>query len=88
MTTEGHRRQARRRPPRHPTNAKRAYFGADRIIDTIRQALVMLDRKLRVISANRAFYRTFNVIPEETIGRYLADVGDHRLDVPAPSNPV
>ena len=58
-------------------------MGADRIIDTIRQALVVLDQKLRVISVNRAFYRAFNVIPEETIGQHLADVGDHRLDVPA-----
>jgi two-component system CheB/CheR fusion protein len=58
-------------------------LGADRIIDTIRQALVVLDQKLRVIYVNRAFYRAFNVIPEETIGQHLADVGDHRLDVPA-----
>ena len=83
MTAEGHRRQARRRPPRHPTNAKRAYSGADRIIDTIRQALVVLDQKQHVISVNRAFYRVFNVIPEQTIGQHIADVGDHRLDVPA-----
>ena len=58
-------------------------MGADRIIDTIRQALVVLDQELRVISVNRAFYRAFNVIPEQTIGQHLADVGDHRLDVPA-----
>jgi two-component system CheB/CheR fusion protein len=58
-------------------------LGADRIIDTIRQALVVLDHELRVIYVNRAFYRAFNVIPEQTIGQHLADVGDHRLDVPA-----
>ena len=58
-------------------------MGADRIIDTIRQALVVLDQELRVIYVNRAFYRAFNVIPEQTIGQHLADVGDHRLDVPA-----
>ena len=59
------------------------HSGPDRIIDAIRQALVVLDEKLRVIAANRAFYRAFDVMPEETIGRHLADVGDHRLDVPA-----
>lgn len=58
-------------------------MGADRIIDTIRQALVVLDQKLRVISVNRAFCRAFNVIPEQTIGQHLADVDEHRLDVPA-----
>src|SRR5579872_1342423 len=83
MATERHRRRARRRPARHPANAKRAYLGADRIIDTIRQALVVLDQELRVIYVNRAFYRAFNVIPEQTIGQHLADVCDRRLDVPA-----
>ena len=86
MTTGRHRRQGRRRAgagtPRL-ANAKRAHSSPDRIIDTIRQALVVLDEKLRVISANRAFYRAFAVMPEETIGQHLADVGDHRLDVPA-----
>ena len=59
-------------------NARRAYSSPDRIIDAIRQALVVLDEKLRVISANRAFYRAFAVMPEETIGQHLTDVGDHR----------
>ncbi|WP_333909345.1 PAS domain-containing protein [Bradyrhizobium sp. CCBAU 11434] len=43
----------------------------------------MLDQQLRAIFVNRAFDRAFNVIPEQTIGQHLADVGDHRLDVPA-----
>jgi two-component system, chemotaxis family, CheB/CheR fusion protein len=58
-------------------------LGADRIVDTIRQALVVLDQSLHVVFVNRAFYRTFNVVPEQTIGQHLAYVGDHRLDVPA-----
>ena len=64
-------------------DARRDYSAPDRIIDAIRQALIVLDEKLRVISANRAFYRAFAVTPEETVGRHLADVGDHRLDEPA-----
>jgi two-component system, chemotaxis family, CheB/CheR fusion protein len=83
VPADRHRPQFGGRPPPHPVNAKRVRLGVDRIIDTIRQALVVLDEKLRVISVNRAFCRTFNVIPENTIGHYLADVGDHRLDVPA-----
>ncbi|MGC2462408.1 MAG: histidine kinase dimerization/phospho-acceptor domain-containing protein, partial [Steroidobacteraceae bacterium] len=69
--------------PPHLANARRAYSGPDRVIDIIRQALIVLDDKLRIISANRAFYRAFAVMPEETVGQHLADVGDHRLDVPA-----
>ena len=63
--------------------ARRNYSDPGRIIDTIRQALIVLDEKLRVIFANRAFYRAFNIMPERTIGHHLADVGDHRLVVTA-----
>ena len=41
--------------------AARAY--SDSIIDTIRQPLVVLDEELRVVSANRSFYRTFALDP-------------------------
>lgn len=69
--------------PSHLPNAGRANSNRDRIIDAIRQALIVLDDETRVVAANRAFYRAFGVIPEDTIGRHLADVGDHRLAVPA-----
>ena len=42
---------------------------------------MVLTEKLRIVYANRAFYRAFAVTPEETIGHHLADIGDHRLDV-------
>ena len=87
MTTGRHRRQGRKRAavpvPPHLADARSAYSSPDRIIDAIRQALIVLDEKLRVIFANRAFYRAFAVMPEETVGQHIADVGDHRLDVPA-----
>lgn len=87
MRTRGHGRQGRRRAtapaPPHLANTRRASLSPDRIVDTIRQALIVFDEKLHVIAANRAFYRAFAVMPEETIGQHFADVGDHRLDVPA-----
>jgi two-component system CheB/CheR fusion protein len=58
------------------------YSRPNRIIDIIRPALIVLDEKLRVISANRAFYRAFAVTPEEAVGQHLVDVGSHRLDMP------
>jgi two-component system, chemotaxis family, CheB/CheR fusion protein len=51
-----------------------------RVIDAIRRPLILLDEKLRVTFANRAFYRTFAVTAEETIGQHLTAAGDHRLD--------
>jgi two-component system CheB/CheR fusion protein len=87
MTAGRYRRQGRGRtsvpPPPRLADAMHAYSGPDRIINTIRQSLVVLDEKQRIIFANRAFYRLFAVIPEKTIGQHLVDVGDHRLDVPA-----
>lgn len=87
MKTGRHGRRGRGRAampvPSHLANAGRANSSRDRIIDAIRQALIVLDDETRVVAANRAFYRAFGVIPEDTIGRHLADVGDHRLAVPA-----
>ena len=60
--------------------AARAY--SDSIIDTIRQPLVVLDEELRVVSANRSFYRTFALAPEGTVGRMLGLAGDGRLEIP------
>lgn len=56
---------------------------ADEILDTVREALLILDDKLEVISANRSFYRTFGVTPPETIGRRIYDLGNGQWDVPA-----
>jgi two-component system, chemotaxis family, CheB/CheR fusion protein len=55
---------------------------SESIIDTIRQPLVVLDERLRVVSANRSFYRTFALAPEETVGRMLELAGDGRLEIP------
>ncbi len=42
---------------------------AQNIVDTVREPLWILDSTLRVRSANRAFYQTFHVSPQETEGR-------------------
>jgi len=58
----------------------RAY--AENIIDTIREALVVLDTDIRVVSANRAFYEAFRTTPEETEGRLLYTLGNNQWDIP------
>ena len=45
----------------------RAY--AESIVTTVREPLLVLDKDLRVVSANRSFYATFKVEPAETEGR-------------------
>jgi PAS domain-containing protein len=42
-------------------------FSADSIVDTVREPMLVLNADLRVRRANRSFYRTFRVTPEETV---------------------
>src|SRR3546814_5246688 len=49
------------------------------IVETVRSSILVLSEDLHVISANRAFYTTFGVTPEETIGRFVYDLGNGYL---------
>lgn len=51
------------------------------IIDTVRQPLLVLDPEFRVTQANRAFFRTFRVEPQDTIGEVLFALGDGQWDI-------
>lgn len=46
------------------------------ILDTVREPLVILDGKMKVISTNQAFYDTFRVSPEETEGKSFYSIGN------------
>ncbi len=52
------------------------------IVETVREPLVVLDADLRVVAANPSFYRTFQVTPQETEGRFLYDLGNRQWDIP------
>ena len=55
---------------------------ADAIIETVREPMLVLDAKLHVIAASRAFYDRFKVKREETEGRPLYELGDGQWDIP------
>ncbi|MHC5072721.1 MAG: PAS domain-containing protein, partial [Planctomycetota bacterium] len=55
---------------------------AARIVATIPVPLIVLDSRLRVVSANQAFYQTFQVAPEQSVGRLLYELGNHQWDIP------
>ena len=55
---------------------------AQNIVDTVREPLLILDATLRVQSANRAFYQTFHVSPEETEARLIYELGNGQWDIP------
>ena len=49
------------------------------IVETIREPLIVLTPDLKVISANRSFYETFHVTPEETEGQFIFSIGNHAV---------
>jgi two-component system CheB/CheR fusion protein len=55
---------------------------ADDIIDTVREPLLILDKELKVISANRSFYKMFNTVREQTAGRFIYELDDKNWDLP------
>jgi two-component system CheB/CheR fusion protein len=55
---------------------------ADNIVDTVRESLLILDKDLKVLSANRSFYKMFNTVSEKTVGRFIYDLDDKKWDIP------
>ena len=59
-----------------------AQLFAESIIATVRQPLVVLDSDLRIVSANRSFYATFGLRPDQADRRLIYEVGDRQWDIP------
>jgi PAS domain S-box-containing protein len=55
---------------------------AENIIATLREPFIVLDNKLRIKTANRCFYETFHVSPEETEHQFIYDLGNRQWDIP------
>lgn len=55
---------------------------AEAVFSTIREALVILDKSLRVKTANFVFYKTFQLREEHTEGRLLYDLNHKQWDIP------
>jgi two-component system CheB/CheR fusion protein len=55
---------------------------ADALIESAREAIVVLDHDLRVTAANSAFYRKFEVSKEDTEGHLIYELGNRQWDIP------
>ncbi|MBE9062796.1 chemotaxis protein CheB [cf. Phormidesmis sp. LEGE 11477] len=55
---------------------------AERIVETVREPLVVLSQTLQVITANQAFYETFQLTVEETEGRSLFELSNRQWNIP------
>lgn len=55
---------------------------AEKLIDSVREALLVLGRDLRVRTANQSFYDCFRVESEDTEGRLVYELGNGQWDIP------
>ena len=62
------------------SEAARQY--AEAIVETVREPLVILDSALRVISANPAFYRTFQLSPPDVTTQPLYEIAQGQWNIP------
>src|ERR1700676_2010228 len=62
--------------------AQYALAYAENIIATLREPFVVLDKTLRVRTANAAFYRDFHASKDETEGRFVYELGNGQWDIP------
>jgi two-component system CheB/CheR fusion protein len=56
---------------------------AEAIVDAVAHPLIVLDGRLQVISANRAYCERFGDDPRTTVGAGIFEVGQRRWDLPA-----
>jgi two-component system CheB/CheR fusion protein len=55
---------------------------AEAVVETVREPLLVLDKDLKVVSSNPAFYRHFQTNGQETIGRQIYELGDGQWNIP------
>jgi two-component system, chemotaxis family, CheB/CheR fusion protein len=51
------------------------------IVETVQDPLIVLDGQLRITSVNSAFYRMFQVKPEDVVGQLIYSLGDQQWDI-------
>jgi two-component system CheB/CheR fusion protein len=53
------------------------------LIETIREAFLIIDSKLRVVEANDVFYETFKVTKKETEKKLVYELGNGQWNIPS-----
>ena len=55
---------------------------ADNIVDTVRDSLLILDKDLKVLSANMSFYKAFKTTSEKTVVKFIYQLEDNTCYIP------
>src|SRR5690242_8990987 len=70
------------KPKTAKTLAKAVQAYAENIINSLHECVIVLDRDLRVQAASASFYRTFQIKPDDTVGRLIFDLDSRQWDIP------
>jgi len=52
------------------------------VVDVVREPILILDKDLRIMTANESFYRTFQVEPGDTENKIVYALGNGQWDIP------
>ena len=55
---------------------------AENIVDTVRESLLILDKDMKVLSANRSFYKMFDTDSAKTVGKLIYDLDNKSWNIP------
>ena len=53
------------------------------VVDVAREPVLVLDKDFRVLVANKPFYKTFHVEPEDTESKVVYELGNGQWNIPA-----
>ncbi len=57
-------------------------FNAEEIVEGIHEAILILDEKMVVVSANRSFYHLFRLTKDQTIGNIISELENGEFKIP------
>ena len=58
-----------------------SYNFSEAVAETMHEPMIILDKHLRIKSANKAFYQKFHVMERGTTGMLLYELGNHQWDI-------
>lgn len=65
---------------------QKALHYIDTLVEVAREPFLILDKNLKIISANKSFYQTFRVTKEKTVKRFVYDLGNGQWNIPELKN--
>ncbi len=74
------RRRVSQLERRSTVQEKKDLPSAEEIVHAMRDIVVIIDGKMRIVAANQAFARTCEITPTQAVGQQLFDLGNHLWD--------